>query len=225
MAAAAAGLGVIGMDPAGALLAAAALAVGSRTRDVVVFGLVGLLGTAVVGLVLSLTVGEQLLELDWAALLPRGGFRAALEAGGAVGLLGWWAIRRRPGRRAGGRPRPRRVRVGLAGSFAAGVLFIATAFTDPTFVAAVILSAGGGTVLEGGLGNAVWSVVSQLPLLGLMVALARGRDRVLAAVHRLRTRWGPRSRVLVSGAVAAAALALLVDVASWLVTESFLVGS
>lgn len=106
VAAAAAGLGVIGMDPAGALLAAAALAVGSRTRDVVVFGLVVLLGTAVVGLVLSLTVGEQLLELDWAALLPRGGFRAALEAGGAVGLLGWWAIRRRPGRRAGGRPRP-----------------------------------------------------------------------------------------------------------------------
>lgn len=105
------------------------------------------------------------------------------------------------------------------------MLFIATAFTDPTFVAVVILSAGGGTVLEAGLGNAVWSVVSQLPLLGLMVALARGRDRVLAAVHRLRTRWGPRSRVLVSGAVAAAALALLVDVASWLVTESFLVGS
>ncbi len=115
-------------------------------------------------------MGEQLLELDWAALVgdpPTAGS----------------ASRRAPA----APPGP----VGLAGSFAAGVLFIATAFTDPTFVAVVILSAGGGTVLEAELGNAVWSVVSQLPLLGLMVALARGRDRVLAAVHRLRTRWGP----------------------------------
>lgn len=110
---AALGLGVAGIDPAGALIAVSVLAAGARDRSVVGFAVMAVLGTALLGTVLSLTVGQQLSEVEWSSLLPPDRLAAVIELLVALGLLGWGLARlRRPGARP---PKPAaRGRTGVA---------------------------------------------------------------------------------------------------------------
>src|ERR671913_2125684 len=77
-------LGLAGLDPAGALVVAGALASGARERNVVLFGLVVLVGTMVLGATLSLSVGPRIAEIDWSVLAPGDRTVAFVET-----LLGW----------------------------------------------------------------------------------------------------------------------------------------
>ena len=101
-------LGLAGIDPAGLVIALSALAAGARDRFVLWFALIVIVGTALLGTLLTLTIGQRLQELDWTSLLPSDGVGAALELGLAIALLVWAAIRlRRPEARP---PRPARAR-------------------------------------------------------------------------------------------------------------------
>ena len=62
------GLAIAGLDPAGALIALAALASGARRRTVVLYGAVVLLGTTALGAALSVLLGPELAEVDWIAV-------------------------------------------------------------------------------------------------------------------------------------------------------------
>lgn len=216
-----AGLGLLGLDPAGALVAAVALAAGARDRQIVVFGAIVLVGTTLFGAVLTVTVGERLARLDWASLVPHGTLRAGLEAGAALVLAGWAAARISGGNAVS---EPRTMGAGSAGVVAAAVLFVGTAATDPSFAALVVLagregSPGGVLVV-----NATWTVVSQAPLFLVVLAVLRGRHRAAVdLLQRLRGRWAPRVRAGVTGALGLGALLLLADVVAW-TTRSFLVG-
>lgn len=217
-----AGLGVLGMDPAGALLAAAAIAAGARRRDVAVFGLVVLVGTVALGTVLSETVGARLGVLDWSTILPRGGWRAAVEAAAALVLGGWVIARTRRGPRP---PREDGVRAGLGGAAISGGLFIGTALTDPTFVALVVLAGRAGDPVATVLASTAWTVVSQLPLVLVVVALAGRRHRaMMAGLRRWRLRWAARLRALVTASLAVVAAVPAIDVLWWLLGGAFLVG-
>src|SRR3954467_8248412 len=90
--AASAALGVLGMDPAGALLAAAAMTAGARRREVMVFSVVVLLGTVVFGTVLTMALGDRLAGFD-TSVLPHRGTRAGIEAAASLALLVWVGIR------------------------------------------------------------------------------------------------------------------------------------
>ena len=81
------GLGLAGLDPAGALIAAAALTAGARDRAVLLYGVVVLVGTALLGTVLSLTLGARLASVDWSVLVPAGRVGAIIELGVGAGLL------------------------------------------------------------------------------------------------------------------------------------------
>ena len=220
--AASAVLGVLGMDPAGALLAAAAMTAGARRREVVIFSVVVLLGTVVFGTVLTMALGDRLGRFDWTSVLPHRGPRAGIEAAVSLALFVWVGIRLRRG------PPPlkdRALRVGSTGAVVSGLLFIGTAATDPTFAATVVLASRARDVVPAVLANTTWILISQLPLVLVLAAVLAGRHRsALATIRQLRLRWATVLRRLVTLVLALFALVLLVDVCTWLVTGDFLVG-
>jgi hypothetical protein len=187
----------------------------------VVFGLVVLVGTTLFGAVLAVTVGERLARLDWASLVPHGALRAALEASAALALAVWVGVRLV---RRNVVSEPRVMGAGSTGAIAAGVLFIGTAATDPTFAALVVLAGREASPAGVVLANSTWTLVSQAPLFLVVLAVLRGRHRgVVSTLQRLRERWAPRVRALVTAVLGLGALLLVVDVLSW-ITASFLIG-
>lgn len=216
-----AGLGLLGLDPAGALVAAVAIAAGARDRQIVVFGAVVLVGTTLFGAALAVTVGERLAQIDWASLVPHGALRAGLEAGAAFVLAAWAGVRIVRGSAVS---EPRAIRTSPAGVVAGGVLFVGTAATDPTFAALVVLAGRDGSVVGPTVANAAWTLVSQVPLFLVVLAVVLGRHRAaVATLRRLRGQWAPRVRALVTAVLGLGALLLLTDVLSW-IARSFLVG-
>jgi hypothetical protein len=218
---AALGLGLAGLDPAGALIAVAALSAGARDGWVAMYGLVVLVGTAVFGTVLSLSLGARLAEVDWLALVPAGGGGAVLEIVLGAGLLVWAAVRlTRTTVRA---PKPRRVRAGSWGLLGTGALFALSAVLDPTFVALTVLAGRGqdiGAVLAA---QVLWVLISQAPLVLLLAVMARGGHE--RAVRRF-TSWWERARPVVKTVITVAlvliGVVLVVDGLWWFVTGAFL---
>src|SRR3712207_6067361 len=132
-------LGLAGLDPAGALVVAGALAAGAREGYVVLFGLVALVGTVVLGTTLSLTVGPRVAEFDWSVFVPTDRTVAFVEALLGVGLVCWGLVRaRRPTARA---PKPRSAGgTGPIALLGAGILFALCAVFDPTFIALTVVT-------------------------------------------------------------------------------------
>jgi hypothetical protein len=133
-------VGLAGPDPAGALIAAAALTAGARDRVVLLYGAVVLVGTALLGTVLSLTLGARLASVDWSVLVPAGRVGAIIELGVGAGLLAWAVVRLR--RRSARAPKRRRERTGGLGLTGVGASFALPAALDPTFIAVVVLDGG-----------------------------------------------------------------------------------
>jgi hypothetical protein len=137
-------LGLAGLDPAGALVVAGALAAGARESHVVLFGLVVLVGSVVLGTTLSLSVGPRVAEIDWSVFAPGDRTVAFVEALLGVGLVCWGLVRaRRPTAHA---PKPRSARgTGPIALLGAGILFALSAVFDPTFVALTVIAGRAGT--------------------------------------------------------------------------------
>lgn len=219
--AAALGLGVAGLDPAGALIAVAALSAGARDRSVMAFGIVVLLGTALLGTVLSLAIGTELARIDWLALLPVGRVAAVVEIVIGIALLAW-AMTRLAGRTVRA-PKPRRMQAGTVGLVTTGALFAASAVLDPTFVALTVLAGREPSTAAVVTAQLLWAFISQAPLVFLLVAIVRGGHQ--AAVQRF-TRWWDRLRPvlrwIVTIALLVVGLTLIIDAVWWFVTGHFL---
>jgi hypothetical protein len=219
----AAGLGLAGIDPGGALIAIGALAMGARERDVLGFGLVSILGTALLGTVLSRTVGQRLLTVRWSALLPPDRLAALIELLIAAGLV-WWAVvrLRKPAARP---PRPNgRTRTTGTALLGLAVLWAAAAVLDPTFVGLVVLAGREDSVLTVAAAHLLWILVSQAPLLALMVAIARGHEkRAVAWFQRVWERARPVTFAVGTGALLLAGAVLALDSLWWFFTERFLI--
>lgn len=217
------GLGVAGLDPAGALIAVGALSAGARERNVMVFGLVSILGTAVLGTVLSVTAGQRLQTVRWSSLLPPDRLAALFELLIAVGLI-WWAVvrLRRPASRP---PKPgATARSGAAALLGLGVLWAAAAVLDPTFVGLAVVAGREESVVTVALAHTVWIVVSQAPLVLLMVGIVGGRhERAVAGFNRLWNRVRPVAAWVGTGALLLAGAGFAVDSLWWFATERFLV--
>lgn len=228
---AALGLGVAGLDPTGALLAAAGLAAGARARAAVLFGASVLVLTAALGTVLSLTAGSALAGVDWTSSLPGGPVTAGLEALAGAVALAWVVVRLRrradPGREEAAADAGRRGGARLAssaGMVGAAVLFTAGAVLDPSFVGLVVLAGRDEPLVQVVAAHLVWSVVSQAPLLLLLVAVARGgHERAAALFARWWSRVRPLVRHLVTAALALLGTGLLLDAGWYAATGSFLV--
>lgn len=221
--AAAAGLGLAGIDPAGALIAVGALARGAAPRAVISFAVAVVLGTAALGTALSLTVGQQLAEVDWGSLLPRGDLAAVIELVLAGALLAWAAVRVGHPRARPKRPRAQRG-VGEAALVGWGLLFASSAVLDPTFVSLAVIAGRDEPLIAVAMAQATWIVISQAPLVGFAVATAFGaHDRVLATARNWWSRVGGRAKLALTFFLLLAAAILAVDALTQLATGDFLI--
>jgi hypothetical protein len=214
-------LGLAGIDPAGLLLALGSLAAGARERTVLVFTAIVIVGTALLGTVLTLTLGQQLQHFDWTSLLPPDWLGAVIEAVFAAALLTWVVVRlRRPEARP---PRPaKRGRTGT-GLVWGGLLFAASAPLDPTFVGLVVLAGRGEALPSIALAHVTWIVVSQLPLVALAVAIMLGRhDRAVTRLRDLLPRLRPALSRLGTVTLALVGLVMAADAVWWFATGDFL---
>jgi hypothetical protein len=216
-------LGLAGIDLAGAVLAIAALARGASRRAVVSFALAVIFGTALLGTVLALTLGQELTGVDWSGLLPTGDLAAVIELSLAAALFAWAAIRvnrpqarpRRPHRRRG---------VGEAAMVGMGLLFAASAVLDPTFVGLVLISGRDEPLLEIVVAQLIWILISQALLAGLAIATAFGAHE--SFLNRFRTWWtrvGPKARFALTAFLFLAAAVLTADALNQLLTGQFLI--
>ena len=213
-------LGLAGIDPAGLVIALSALAAGARDRFVLWFALIVIVGTALLGTLLTLTIGQRLQELDWSSLLPSDGLGAALELGLAIVLLVWAAIRvRRPEARP---PRPARQGRYGAALLWTGVVFVLSAPLDPTFVGLVVVAGRGEPAAAVASAHLIWILVSQLPLVALFVAmLFRRHVRAVAWVEDLMPRARPVLAQVGSSALFLVGAILALDAAWWFATGRF----
>lgn len=215
------GLGLAGVDPAGLVVALGALAAGTRERVVIAFALIVIVGTALLGTVLTLTVGEQLQEFDWSSLLPPDRVGATAELVLAAGLLVWAVVRsRRPGIRP---PRPAgKTRTGAALSWA-GVLFALSAPLDPTFLGLVVIAGRGEPAAAVASAHVIWIVVSQLPLVALVLTiLLRRHARPVGWLQTVVPKVRPVLARVSTAALALVGGMLALDAAWWFVTGRFL---
>ena len=214
-------LGLAGIDPAGLVIAMTALGAGARERTVVAFALIVIVGTALLGTALTLTVGQRVQEFDWSSLLPPDWLGATVELVLAAGLLVWAAIRvRRPGARP---PRPARKSRSGAALVGAGVAFALSAPLDPTFLGLVVLAGRGEPAAAVASAHLIWILVSQLPLAAFTFALLLGRHgRAVAWLQDLLPRARPVLAKVGTGALALVGGVLAVDAVWWFVAGRFL---
>lgn len=214
-------LGLAGIDPAGLVIALGALAAGVRERAVIGFALIVVVGTALLGTALTLTVGHQLQDVDWASLLPPDRLGAAVELGVAAALLVWAVIRvRRPGARP---PRPARTSRTGATLLWAGAAFALSAPLDPTFVGLVVLAGREQPPVAVASAHLVWILVSQLPLVALMGAvLLRRHARAVTWLQDLLPRARPVLGRVGTVTVGLAGAVLTVDAVWWFASGRFL---
>lgn len=168
------GLGLAGLDPIGALMIIPAVLSGTRRRVIALFPLFTVVATLVTGLVLGESIG---LIVDWLRRTfsisdtSRGVLQIVVAA-----LLALWVIRKLRKRDESDRPKTRKsLMSGPFGLSMVGVLWGVASLTDPSFFGVAAIAAGRGLIEASGL-YLLWGVVSQAPLVVLMVALVAGKN-------------------------------------------------
>ncbi|MHA7294332.1 hypothetical protein [Arthrobacter sp. HLT1-21] len=216
------GLAVAGLDPVGALIAISALASGIRTPWILGYGLVVIVGTAAFGTLLSLTVGRQLANVDWAFLIPQGAVGAVLELAIAAALLVW--AYRRLRRLGASAKKPQRRRPGGPALLGLGAIFTVSAVLDPTFVGLVVVAGRNEPTWQVLLAHSLWILISQLPLTALLVAVALGQhERAVSWFQGWWTRHQTTVHHILTAVLTIAGLTLTVDGIWYLTTGNFLI--
>lgn len=215
-------IGIAGLDPTAALIAVAALVAGATSRALTAFVVTVMIGAPVFGTALSLTAGARLAGLDWRVLVPQGrlGAVVGLAVGAALVAVAVVRLVRHPARR-NAAPKPRRV--GTLALVGAGAAYVGSLLIDPTFIAVTVLAGRSQELLDVIMMQGIWVLISQLPLLALLLAVSRfGQQR---AVERFQVWWSraqPALRVLVTVALVVAGLLLVTDALWWFGTGHFL---
>lgn len=216
------GLGLTGLDPIGALLALTALARGARRTSVLLFALIVFGVTALLGAMLSLTIGAGVTTL--LAQLPAY-IWVTFYAITAVLLL-WWAASRWRRRSILGQSKDSRLTRWLdRGLPLVGLLFALSAVTDPSFVALVVIAGNEHSVLLVLFAHTVWSIVGQLPLLLLAIAVAcNGHIVFQRRFNGFWERIGPHVSLFVTVLIGLIGVFLVLNVAAYLVWGKFIFG-
>lgn len=211
-------IGVAGLDPTAALVAVAALLAGAGSRALNAFAATVLVGAPLFGTALALTVAARLPDVTWSGLVPRGHLGAVLGLALGVVLLVTGIVRlvrRNP-------PRPTSTRTRQVGTLAmvgAGAAYVGSLLIDPTFLAVTVLAGRSRDPVAVIAMQVIWVVLSQLPLIALLVAVRRfGQQRAVDRFQAGWTRIRPTISRVVSFALLAVGLLLVLDAGWWLAT-------
>ncbi len=224
----AAGLGLAGLDPTGALIAVAALIAGARDRDIIVFGLVGLLGTVAFGSAVALALGPRISRVDWSKYAPDERTAAIIGVVLGLGLLVWGTVGLLRRKRDTPEQKPWFLRmlrltgpVSLAGI---GVLYAFAATSDPAFDSLVVVAGRDKPVWAVIAAFFVWTLVSRSPLVLVIVVASRGKhERAIDLFRSLWARIRPLIALVAASAAVLAGAFLMLDAGWWFATGDFLV--
>lgn len=219
---AAAGLGIAGVDPFGALIAIGAMTSGASRKTVVIYGLITLIGTALLGIALSLFVGAQLENIGGILDQDDEVWLAVESALGAVLIV--WGFSRffnpRPDN-----PRGQEAKgTSLAALIATTPFLFLSSLVDPTFLGITVIASQDASLLGVILAHVVWNLFAQSPLVALLVASFFHLDDELADwFQRWTDRLGPALAKVGTALLFIIGGFLLFDVFWWFYTGSFLV--
>lgn len=221
-------LGLAAFDPAPALIAIAALAAKASRRDVGVFAIALIAGTAIWGIVLSAFTGKGLTKVDWHTVLREGPVPAGIEIIVGIALAVYSAIRFIKSRREvpddDQDPDSDTEHKGLPGLLLTAGIFVAIVIADPPFPVFTALSASqpfAATIA----GWIIWAAVSQLCLTIVLCCLPFGLVTAVASfLDRLLTRATPIMKKLFTVFLLVAAVLCLVDALAFFLTGSYVIG-
>lgn len=213
-------LGVAGLDPFGALIVVPALSAGARRRVVLVFFGAALLTTVAVGVLLGESVQHVSGWLSQALSVPTW-VRATVELAGAAALAGW-AVRRWTRRDDPARPRGRTALAGSVGMLLAGVGWGASALSDPSFYGVAAIASRLHSTTASVAAYTGWFLLSQAPLVALVIALTAGRrSRPVRRLIVMARRLAKPSALVMTVLLALLAVLLVGNAATLLVTGAF----
>lgn len=182
-----AALGLVGMDPTVAVLAAASVVAGVRGRTVAAFLVTVLLGSWVFGSILALTVGRLVPDPAVLHAVRISWYRGAVEAVVAVAAVVWLTTRLIRGRRPAKERGLSETRV--IGAVGVGALIVVGWLFDPGFVGAVIV-AGAAPPIVVVPGMLLWLLPAQSPTIVVAAAMLSGRHGASpSASTRSDTGW------------------------------------
>lgn len=214
------GFGILGLDPIGALIALSYLATGGRRRVVVVFFTLAAVFTLLTGLALEPVIHFGNVALHWLTTVHPAA-RIGVEVAAALALGVWAYIDiTQPAKTATVK---KKRKAGLWMMILLGVWWGVSAATDPTFYGPVALGRSSGGRLGVLLACALWFVLSQAPLVALMVGLSRGKDsRIILTINKFSYKLLDISRKFLGWALALVALAILANAMSFVVAGKFI---
>lgn len=187
-------LGLAGLDPAPALIAAIYLAHHSGRRgrrDIYIFGLALILGTTAWGLILTALFGQKIQEVPWLEMLHwvlhAGWITVLIKTVLGLALVGYglyaWRKKKQPndeGKEKTGK-----------GLFLFVLAFIAIVTTDVPFAAYIGMS-GDKPFWAQTTALLLWSLIALLPLPPLLLAMALGKDGgFIAVLQKIQKKVAP----------------------------------
>ncbi len=159
------GLGLLGIDPLGAIVASTAIAAKVKKSRVLLFGLTYFSGTVIIGVVMSI-LGQE--AIDFVQSFIPDDFSPAWAILNLLIVLiisGWLLIRFLKRNKPKKTPKKKTLLGGVWQIIAVGLIFAASSLTDPTFYAVIILAAESHNILSMIGLHLLWVCVCQLPLI------------------------------------------------------------
>ena len=217
------GLGLLGIDPIAALIATSAIATHTKKYKILLFTLSFLIGTVVLGVILSL-LGQGVLDY-LQSFIPNDDspLWLILNAIIIIAIIVWLVVRfsRR------NKPKKEKKSKRKVGSVwqlvSLGLFFALTALSDPTFYAVIVVAAETHNVFAMAGLHLLWITITQIPLIAVLIAYyLNAHKKLLSITDRL---WSAHKQklmvVLYSGAIVIA-LVLLADTIFYLVSGKYL---
>lgn len=209
-------LGLIGLDPVGALIGITAMATGSKRRTVILYGLAVLMTTIATGTVISLTSATFLADFDWTLSWIPDTHGAIIQVILGLALL-VYGIHRWQNRNKAEDEKSERRSGGALILIGTGLLFGVTAPIDPTFVGLSVVAGNTENLLAILVAHTGWILISQLPLVVWLVAVMMNRhQKVMVKIQSSWARVRPYVAHSITGLVSAAGALLLVEIGWWL---------
>lgn len=217
------GLGFLGIDPIAAILAASAMAAHAQKHKILLFTLSFLLGTTLMGVLLSL-LGQNAIDYIQ-SFIPSdiSPLWSILNLTVIAAIIVWLLIRFL---RRNAPKKPDKKRKSLVGGswqfIAAGLLFALSSLTDPTFYAVIVIAAGTHNVFAMAGLHLLWISISQLPLLIVVTAYyLNAHKNLLVYVDKAWKAHKQKAMLMLYAAAIILALVLLADTIVYMVSDTY----
>jgi|GEM_PF-5761001 len=174
------GLGLLGLDPFGALIVISSIATGVRRRVVIVFFATALVSTVLTGFLLDESV-QHINAWITSTFTVTPSVRATVQLLATVGL-GLWTAHAWKHRNQQRKDSKATVLAGASGMVLLGIFWGVSAITDPSFYGITALSAASESIAFAVAAFTGWFLVSQAPLTLVVLTLAAGKNS--SAVRR-----------------------------------------